>query len=69
MQQLPSEFRIRLEQQLIAWELPAEFAAEIEEHSVPVTFRKGSGCIFPGSRGGSSLLASEGVRKALFASC
>jgi CRP/FNR family transcriptional regulator, cyclic AMP receptor protein len=49
MQQLPSEFRIRLEQQLIAWELPAEFAAEIEEHSVPVTFEKGAVVFFRGA--------------------
>ena len=41
MQHSPSEFRTRLEQQLIAWNLPAELAAEIEEHSIPVNFEKG----------------------------
>ena len=42
MQHSPSEFRTRLEQQLMAWNLPAELAAEIEERSTPVSFEKGA---------------------------
>jgi CRP/FNR family transcriptional regulator len=40
MQHSPSEFRTRLEQQLMAWNLPPELAAEIEERSTPVSFEK-----------------------------
>ena len=42
MQHSPSEFRTRLEQQLTAWNLPAELATEIEERSTPVSFEKGA---------------------------
>jgi CRP/FNR family transcriptional regulator, cyclic AMP receptor protein len=42
MQHSPSEFRTRLEQQLTAWNLPAELANEIEEHSTPMAFEKGA---------------------------
>jgi len=42
MQHSPSEFRTRLEQQLMAWNLPAELAAEIEERSTLVVFEKGA---------------------------
>jgi CRP-like cAMP-binding protein len=42
MQHLPSEFHTRLEEQLAAWNLPAELANEIEEHSTPVAFEKGA---------------------------
>jgi CRP/FNR family transcriptional regulator, cyclic AMP receptor protein len=38
----PSEFLTRLEQQLSAWNLPAELATEIEENSTPVAFEKGA---------------------------
>jgi CRP/FNR family transcriptional regulator, cyclic AMP receptor protein len=37
-----SEFRTVLEEKLTGWNLPAELAAEIEEHSTPVTFEKGA---------------------------
>jgi hypothetical protein len=37
-----SEFRTLLEEKLIGWNLPAELAAQIEEHSTPVTFEKGA---------------------------
>ena len=42
MQQSQSEFRARLERQLTAWNLPAELAIQIEEHSTPVSFEKGA---------------------------
>src|SRR6202165_4839944 len=42
MQHSPSEFRTVLEDQLTAWNLPAELAAEIEERSTPVAFEKGA---------------------------
>jgi CRP-like cAMP-binding protein len=42
MQHSPPEFRARLEQQLTAWNIPAELATEIEEHSTPVSFEKGA---------------------------
>jgi CRP/FNR family cyclic AMP-dependent transcriptional regulator len=42
MQHSPSEFRTRLEQQLMAWNLPAELATEIEERSTTVGFEKGA---------------------------
>jgi CRP/FNR family transcriptional regulator len=42
MQHSPSEFRTRLEQQLMAWNLPAELAAEIEVRSTSVSFEKGA---------------------------
>jgi CRP/FNR family transcriptional regulator, cyclic AMP receptor protein len=45
MQCSPSDFRTRLEQQLTAWNIPAELATEIEEHSTPVSFEKG-GMVF-----------------------
>jgi len=44
-----SEFRTVLEEQLTAWNLPAELAAEIEEHSTPVTFEKGATVFLRGS--------------------
>ena len=49
MQHSPSEFRTRLEQQLTAWNLPAELAAEIEENSIPATFEKGAIVFLRGS--------------------
>ena len=42
MQHSLSEFRTVLEDQLTAWNLPAELAAEIEERSTPVAFEKGA---------------------------
>jgi CRP/FNR family transcriptional regulator, cyclic AMP receptor protein len=42
MQHPLSEFRTVLEEQLTAWNLPAELAAEIEERSTPVAFEKGA---------------------------
>jgi CRP/FNR family transcriptional regulator, cyclic AMP receptor protein len=42
MRHPPSEFRTLLEEKLTGWNLPAELAAEIEEHSTPVTFEKGA---------------------------
>ena len=42
MQHPLSEFRTVLEEKLTGWNLPAELAAEIEEHSTPVTFEKGA---------------------------
>src|ERR1700736_1111601 len=42
MQHSLSEFRTVLEEQLTAWNLPAELAAEIEERSTPVAFEKGA---------------------------
>jgi CRP/FNR family cyclic AMP-dependent transcriptional regulator len=49
MQHSPSEFRSRLEQQLTAWNLPTELAAEIEENSIPATFEKGAIVFLRGS--------------------
>lgn len=43
MNQHPSfEFRGRLENQLAAWGLPRDLAAEIESHCTPVTYEKGA---------------------------
>jgi CRP-like cAMP-binding protein len=42
MQRPLLEFRTVLEEQLAAWNLPVELAAQIEEHSTPVTFEKGA---------------------------
>jgi CRP/FNR family cyclic AMP-dependent transcriptional regulator len=42
MQHPLSEFRTILEEQLTAWNLPVELAAQIEDHSIPVTFEKGA---------------------------
>jgi CRP/FNR family cyclic AMP-dependent transcriptional regulator len=42
MQHSLSEFCTVLEEQLTAWNLPAELAVEIEERSTPVTFDKGA---------------------------
>jgi CRP-like cAMP-binding protein len=42
MQHPLSEFRTVLEEQLTAWNLPAELAAEIEERSTLVVFEKGA---------------------------
>src|ERR1700694_116877 len=42
MQHPLSEFRTVLEEQLTAWNLPAELAAEIEERSTLVAFEKGA---------------------------
>jgi CRP/FNR family cyclic AMP-dependent transcriptional regulator len=38
----PFEFRTHLEEQLTAWNLPAELAAQIEEHSTPANFERGA---------------------------
>jgi CRP-like cAMP-binding protein len=40
MNNQPSEFRDRLQEQLAEWGLPAEVASEIEEHSTPVTYER-----------------------------
>jgi len=62
-----SEFRTLLEEKLTGWNLPAELAAEIEEHSTPVTFEKGAIVFLQGAPGGPCLLAPQRLRKALFA--
>jgi len=68
MQHPLSEFRTILEDQLTAWNLPAELAAEIEERSTLVVFEKGAIVFLRGGAGGSRLLAPQRLRKALFAS-
>jgi CRP/FNR family transcriptional regulator, cyclic AMP receptor protein len=42
MQHPPSEFSYRLEQQLTAWNLPAQLATEIEHGLTPVTYEEGA---------------------------
>lgn len=38
----PSEFRLRLENQLVAWAMPKELATEIEDHCTWVTYERGA---------------------------
>src|ERR1700686_5179157 len=49
MQHPLSEFRTVLEEQLTAWNLPAELAAEIEERSTPVALEKGASVFLRGA--------------------
>ena len=50
MQHPLSEFRTVLEEQLTAWNLPVELAAEIEERSTLVAFEKGAFVFLRGAR-------------------